>query len=35
MAIKYTKWPLNIPNGHKIYQINIMGVKYVVQMGVK
>jgi hypothetical protein len=20
MAIKYTKWPKNIPNGHKIYQ---------------
>jgi hypothetical protein len=21
MATKYTKWPQNIPNGHKIYQI--------------
>jgi hypothetical protein len=25
MAIKYTKWPNNIPNGHKIYQ---MAIKY-------
>jgi hypothetical protein len=21
MAIYYTKWPYNIPNGHKIYQL--------------
>jgi hypothetical protein len=25
MATKYTKWPQNIPNGHKIYQ---MATKY-------
>jgi hypothetical protein len=25
MAIKYTKWPEKIPNGHKIYQ---MAIKY-------
>jgi hypothetical protein len=23
MAVKYTKWPLNIPNGHKICQMVI------------
>jgi hypothetical protein len=25
MAIKYIKWPYNLPNSHKIYQ---MGIKY-------
>jgi hypothetical protein len=25
MATKYTKWPQNIPNGHKIYQIAVKG----------
>jgi hypothetical protein len=25
MAMKYTKWPWNIPNGHEIYQ---MAMKY-------
>jgi hypothetical protein len=28
MTIKYTKWPLNIPNGHKIYQMTIRNSKF-------
>jgi hypothetical protein len=28
MATKYTRWPQNIPNGHKIYQMAIKYTKY-------
>jgi hypothetical protein len=28
MAIQYTKWPYNIPNGHTIYQMAIQYSKW-------
>jgi hypothetical protein len=28
MAIKLTKWPQNLPNGHKTYQMDIKYTKW-------
>jgi hypothetical protein len=33
-AINYTKWPLNIPNGHKIKHLQFKGPPKFTQMGV-